>query len=310
MANKLHELSTALADHVERAAPAVVELIGARVPASATIWSEEGLAITVDHAMGSSRNGRVRLHDGREVAAEVIGRDASTDLALLRLDLPDDFRPSLPRADASPRVGELTLTLGRVDGGPVATLGMLAAIGGPWRSRFGANFEARYDVDSALPPGSAGGPLLDVHGRVLGINTHGLVPGGTTVPLASVAAAAARLEAHGDLRPGFLGVRFSAARLSDHPDRSRALVVTGIGDDSAAAQAGVKVGDLLLSVAGQPVRRGDDLLAALATRAGVVTPVELWRGGEGVTVEVTPVERKRWWRRRRKRPDASDELKN
>lgn len=296
----LQSLSADLADLVEAHAPRVVELVGARVPASATIWGPaagaETLAVTVAHAMGRNNEGKVRLHDGTEVAAKVLGRDPSYDLALLKIELPDDYAlPEAPAGEAAPRIGELVVVLGALRRRTVANLGMVSSVGAGWRTRLGAELEQYLEVDAELPRGSSGGPLVAADGKLVGINTHGLVRGGTTIPAADVQKAVERLERGGDRQPGFLGVRFSPARINDHGERERALLVTAVGDDSPAAKADIKVGDLILNVEGQPVRRGDDLLAALATRANEATAIELWRGGQSVQVSAVPVPR-RWGR--------------
>lgn len=293
-ASKLHALSTELAELVERGRGGVLEVLGGRVPASATLWTAEGLAVTVAHAMGRRSEGELRLPDGRKVAARVLGRDPSFDLALLQVELPEDFDAAaalLPRREASARVGELVLALGQRGAAVQANLGMVARVAGSWRTRFGASVSAYIEVDGELARGSSGGPLLDASGALIGIDTHGLVRGGTTVPAADVDKAVARLREGGDRRPGFLGVRFSPARLADHPERERALLVIALGDDSPAAKAGIKVGDAILSVEGEPVQRGDDLLAALSTRADEATRIELWRAGAALEVTATPVPR-------------------
>lgn len=290
----LSQFSSQIADLVEGGQELVAELIGARVPASATLWSSEGLALTVAHAMGRNNEGRVRLWDGREVAAKVLGRDPSNDLALLQLELPEDFKARFASdkiANDVPRPGEFAAVIGRTQSRTQAHLGHVASVGPAWRTRLGAQLERYLEVDAELPRGSAGGPLLNAEGEFLGINTHGLVRGGTTVSATDVAQAVQRLQEGGDRRPGFLGVRFSPARLSDHPERERALLITAVGDDSPAAKAQMKVGDLILAVEGHPVRRGDDLLAALATRADETTQIDLWRGGAGLQVQATPVAR-------------------
>jgi len=302
MSSPLVDLSQSLASLVERSQALTLELVGARVPASATWWSRSGLAVTVAHATGDNDGGFVQTHDGRKLAARVLGRDPSHDLALLKIDAPEDLLAELEAAGVfahqtpNPRVGELALTLGLVRGRVRATLGMVAEVGGPWRTRLGGNVDAWIDVDAALPRGSSGGPLVSAAGELWAINTHGLTRRGASLPISTVARAIDRLESRGDLRPGFLGVRFQPARLRDHATRQRALLVTGVQEGGPAASAGISVGDLILQVDGQSVCRGDDLLAALATRAGEVTQVELWRAGASVELELTPSARPRFRR--------------
>ena len=313
MSSPLVDLSQSLASLVESAKLRTVELLGARVPASATWWSPKGLAVTVAHAMGDNDQGFVVTHDGQKLPARVLGRDPSHDLALLQIDAPAALLAELEAAGAFAhlstsdeasdedglRVGELALTLGLARRRVSATLGMVSDLGPAWRTRLGGKIDAWIDVDAALPRGSAGGPLLSSDGRLLAINTHGLTQRGASIPLSTVARTVERLEARGDLRPGFLGVRFQPARLQGHPSRERALVVTGVQEGGPAAEGGVSVGDIILEVDGQAVQRGDDLLAALSTRAGEPTEVELWRAGTSIRVELTPVARPRFRRGRR-----------
>ena len=192
--NTLAAVSDWLADAVERVAASVVT-VGARrrIPATGVAWRRDGLIVTADHVVEREDEIHVRLPGADEaVAAELVGRDPGSDLALLRVE--GELTPAELTPEDEARIGQLVLAVGRPGPSPEASLGVLSAIGG-WRRRGrgrGRHAHAHHGgtylrSDTTFFPGFSGGPLVDAEGRVLGINTSAFHFGnGVTIPSATV----------------------------------------------------------------------------------------------------------------------------
>lgn len=265
----LRQVSEALAATVEAVSSAVVRVEGRRRGnASGVAWSADGLVMTAHHAVQRDHNLRIGLPDGDVVAAELVGRDPTTDLALLRAHGAALQPPDWTAPDAL-RVGHLVLSVGRHDAHAQAGLGIVAARNGAWRTPAGGNVDAYVQTDIAIYPGFSGSALVDAEGRVLGVNTSGLARGtGLTLPLATLQRVAGVLLEHGRVRRGYVGigtqpVRLPAALARDL-DQTSALLVFTVEPDSPADRAGLYVSDLLVGLDDQPVRTLEDLLALLS----------------------------------------------
>src|SRR5947209_17260571 len=174
--NLLKTLSNQMADAVERVEPALVLVNGRpRQPASGIVYAEN-LVLTADHVLEREEDLTIHTHDKRTLTAQFVGRDLATDLAVLRVA--DLGLEATVAASEPARVGQLVLAVGRSSSeGPMASVGIISAIGGPLRSGRGVTLE-RYIRTEATPyPGFSGGPLIDTQGAVLGITTTGLVNG-------------------------------------------------------------------------------------------------------------------------------------
>lgn len=296
----LARFSDDLARAVETAGRAVVAVKARRrVPGSGVLWHPAGAIVTADHVLERDEDIRVALADGRELSATVVGRDPSTDLAVLRVPANGLVPATLGSADAV-RVGHLVLALGRSGpGAPSASIGIVSAIGGPWRGRRGAAIEGYLRTDLTLYPGFSGGPLVDAAGRVIGINTSLFAQGhGLALPLTTVRRVVDTLLTQGRIRRGFLGVSTQAvplpAALAQRLGLTQetGLLVLATEPGGPADRAGLLLGDILVSFAGAPVRDADDLLAQLgADRIGTTQEARVVRGGELRTVHVVVGER-------------------
>src|SRR5690554_905698 len=172
-AQTLAALSEAMADAVELGGAATV-LVDARrrFPASGIVYASD-LILTADHVVQRDDDIRVGLPDGSRVAAQLVGRDPGSDLALLRVE-GGGLSPA-QAADHAARIGQLVLALGRPsDEGVQASLGVISARGGPVRTGRGGLLESYIRTDAIPYPGFSGGPLINVAGQVLGLNTSGL----------------------------------------------------------------------------------------------------------------------------------------
>ncbi len=288
-ANPLLQIGDALASAIEQITPSLLRVEGARRPATATAWSEE-LAILPTHVLGRRDEGVVVTADGERKKATVIGRDPTSDISLLRIEGGGLVPAPWDEGDGL-KVGHLVIAAALPGPSARATLGMVGGLHGPWSTRLGAPMARLIDVDGELPRGFAGGPLLTADGKALGMNTHGLMRGGTTVPTATLRRIVEQLEAHGEIRPGYIGVAVQTAALGDEAakvaGREHALLVTGVVDEGPAAAGGVVAGDLLIAAGEHPLLAAEALLAAIAGKSGEAMAFTLLRGTEKKTVSIT-----------------------
>ncbi len=283
--DSLVTLSDSLASAVEAAGPFVVRIAAGRRPASGIIWSADGVVLATDHSVRRDEDIMVTLSDGREVPAMVAGRDAGTDLAVLRVQATGLPVPTWHDHEGL-KVGQLVLALARPGRTVRARLGILSAVGPEWQTAGGTRIDRYIESDIKPAIGISGGPLLDAAGRVIGVNTAGLARGSVlTIPTATLRRVTDSLLTHGRIRRGYLGVASQTVRLPDAlaqaANQKAGLLVLSVEPDSPAGRAGVMLGDLILSVAGQPVQRTDQLLGVLTEdRVGAQVPIRLARGGQ------------------------------
>lgn len=296
--NVLVELSDALADAAETAGKATV-LVNARrrMPASGIVYAPD-LILTADHVVEREDDIKVLLGDGSELSAKVAGRDAGSDLAVLKLERPAGTVAEVTKSPA--RLGQIALVLGRPSpDGIEASLGTVSAIGGPIRTGRGGMLERYIRADSISYPGFSGGPLVAADGTVLGINTSGLARGAAiTIPADVAWKIAEALVKNGRIKRGYLGIRSQPVEIpvvsqnALKRQQGTGLLIVGIENDSPASRGGLMVGDILVAVAGNPVIHHDELFARLDGEvAGKSTPIEVLRGGQPQTLTVLVGER-------------------
>lgn len=294
----LVELSDALADAAERAGKSTV-LVNARrrMPASGIIFAKD-LVLTAEHVIERDEDLSVVLADGTEVQAKIAGRDAGSDLAVLKLERGVDNVAEVTKSLA--RLGQIALALARPSrDGIEASLGTVSAIGGPVRTQRGGMLDRYLRTDSISYPGFSGGPLVSADGTILGLNTSGLSNGSAiTIPADIAWNIAETLTKHGQIKRGYLGIRSqtvdlaSAAQDALKRKQSTGLLVISVENSSPASNGGLIVGDILLAVAGNPVLHHDELFARLnGDVVGKSTPVEILRGGQPQTLNVVIGER-------------------
>jgi S1-C subfamily serine protease len=297
--NPLTALSEAMAEAVAKAGAATVMVSARRrFPASGIAYASD-MILTADHVVERDDDIRVVLPDGSQLKATVAGRDPGSDLAVLRLEH-GSASPAEP-APQDPRVGQLALSLGRpTEEGIQASLGIVSAIGGPVRTGRGGLLDRYLRTDAIPYPGFSGGPLVDTAGRVIGVNTSGLARGASlAIPVGLAWQIAETLVKHGRVRRGFLGVRSqpvtipSAQQRALDREQSSGLLLVGVEENSPAEAGGLLVGDIIVAIAGQPVTDADQLLASLVGDVvGKPVPVQVLRGGQATSIQVTIGERK------------------
>jgi len=296
--NVLVELSDALADAAEKAGKATV-LVNARrrMPASGIAYVAD-LILTADHVIEREDDITVTLADGTEIPAKIAGRDAGSDVAVLKLERAAAIVAEPTKSPA--RLGQIGLALGRPSAdGLEASLGTVSAIGGPIRTGRGGMLERYIRTDSISYPGFSGGPLVGADGTVLGLNTSGLANGAAiTIPADLAWKIADALVRHGRIKRGYLGVRSQTVEIPNvsqkalKREQSTGLLIVSTENGSPASNGGLMVGDILVAVAGVPVLHHDELFARLdGDVAGKSTPVEILRGGQPQTLNVPIGER-------------------
>jgi S1-C subfamily serine protease len=295
MTNDLTTFSNQLADAVDAAAPAIVQVQGRRRPASGLVYADNVVVTTV-RALGRGDRPQVRRHDGRTLDADLAGWDPTTSLAVLRVaDL--DVRP-IAVAASPVRVGHIALAVARSWSNAVtASAGVVSVIGGPLQTGRRRAIEQVIRTTAPMHDGFAGGAFLDASGALAGVTTAAAIRGlGVVIPVAIAWKTAATLVEHGGLKRGYLGLAGQPVALSDSQraahTREDGLLVVGVTSGSPAAAAGVLVGDVLLEFDGKPVHSPEDLLdLLLGDRVGRPATLRVLRGGTITDLAVTVGER-------------------
>ena len=252
------------------------------------IVSEDGQIVTNAHVVSDATEVTVTLEDGREFDAEVIGSDEATDIAVLKIDGSD--LPHVEFGDSSTlQVGQNVIAMGNPFGlGNTVTTGIVSALG---RDINSGPFDDFIQTDAAINRGNSGGPLFNEQGQVVGINTAILSPTGGSVgvgfsvPSELAADVVADLTDDGSVERGWLGVRIKpvseevAQALGFDDDQG--VMIEGVQSDSPADSAGLKDGDIVLSVDGEQMGGPRDLTRAIAIkRPGASVDLTVLRRGE------------------------------
>lgn len=279
----LSSLSSALVDVVAHTAPSVVSVHSHRSRATGFVW-KPGLLVTADEALADEGEVKIVLSDGSTVAATIVGRDHTTDIALLRADT--DLAP-VKLATTVPPLGTLSVVVATDRDAPSAALGMVSASGNGWRSLRGGEIDARIELDLRLRFSQQGGLALDASGEAFGMAVLGprrvLV-----IPTATIARVAAQLETRGRIARGYLGLGLQPVRLDD----GMGAMVMHVDKAGPSAAAGIRQGDVIVAVNDQKLSGVRALARTLGpSSVGAVVDVAARRGGEPVSFKVTVGER-------------------
>jgi S1-C subfamily serine protease len=287
MSSQLIELSNALAQATDRAAAATVAVhTEARGSASGVIW-RPGIIVTSEHTLRRDEEIHVTLPDGRVVAATLAGRDSSTDLAVLKCAEATTVVSEFGDPTTS-KPGSLTLIVGRTRGsGPVAALGVVSLVAPERKTWTGASLAPYIRLDVAIQHTATGGAAVDAQGRLFGIVTPRFGRfGAIAVPTSTVNNVVDTLLQKGRIPRGYLGVGLQPVRLPDtlrqslHREEKTAAIVLEVEPESPAHKAGLVIGDIIVSLSGQPVARLEDIHSQLQGAAiGKRLPLGFVRGG-------------------------------
>jgi len=291
-------LSDSLASAVEEAGRQIVSVSARRRSAASGVHWRAGIVVTADHVVERDEGITVAFASGGKLSATVVGRDPTTDIAVLSVT-PDGGQVPVP-GFGSPRVGQLVAAVARPgDAGLSVSFGALSSIGEGFRTRAGGKIDQLIHPDVTFYPRFSGGALIDVQGRVLGLNTSGIARGmPLALPVSTVDRVVDQLVKSGHISRGYLGVRMQPAALPDSL-RSRlglehesGLLVVGVEPGGPADTAGVMVGDILISIDGKAVTESDAVQAILdPDTVGNAVKLKTLHGGEERDVTATISER-------------------
>jgi S1-C subfamily serine protease len=280
----LATFSGAMADIVARAAPAVVSVHSHRSRGSGFVW-KAGLIVTADEALAEEGDVMIRLADGTERSATIAGRDHTTDIALLRVET--SSIPPIKLSSAVPALGSLALVVAAERGVPAAALGAISLVGGAWRSLRGGDIDARIELDVRLRPSHEGGLALNASGDTIGMAVLG-ARRVLVIPAATIERVASRLETHGRIARGYLGLGLQPVKLDD----GIGAMVMSVDRSGPSAAAGIRQGDVIVGWNDEKISGVRALLRALGPDSvGATVDVAVRRGGEPVRVKLTVGER-------------------
>jgi len=315
----LDAYSTAVTGAVERMSPSVVNIevhqSAGRTRSgeprerhgggSGFVFTPDGLILTNSHVVHEVARIAVTLADGRRMPATVIGDDPASDLAVIRLDQPHSGEPGFTAAALGDsqrlRVGQIVIAIGAPYGfQSTVTAGVVSALGRSLRSYSGRLIDDVIQTDASLNPGNSGGPLVDSAGRVVGVNTATILPAQGicfAIGINTAKFVASRLLRDGRIRRSYIGVSAQTVpvhrrvvRFYDLPKEMGAVVV-GVEENSPAKRAGLREGDVIVALEGQPVAGVDDLHRLLTDlRVGVSCALTVIRWTEKLEIKVVPEE--------------------
>ena len=275
MSTHLQDLSTALEGVVGNLAPSLVSVMSHRMQASGFVW-RSGLIVTSDEGLAEEGDVHLTLPGGESVAAQTVGRDPSTAIALLRVDRPD--LPPVTLAATIPLTGALVLAVGAQGGAATAALGAVSLSTGPWQSMRGGDIDARVEIDTRLRSTAEGGLAVNAAGQAFGMTVFGPRRRVLVIPSATIDRVAARLQTHGRIARGYLGLGLQPVTIEDG---GSGLMVMSVDPNGPGAAANIHQGDVLVSWDGMRIGKLRRLLRSLGPDSvGKQLAIELRRGGE------------------------------
>jgi S1-C subfamily serine protease len=288
MADVLSQFSEHLSSTIAAASRAVVAVHGrGRIPSSGIVW-EPGLVVAAEETVERDTDLALTLPDGRRVEATLDGRDASTDIAVLRYGAEAPVA-SLPIA-SDPRPGHLAVAVGRSRGDVLAALGIVSLAGGPWHSSHGGRIDAELRFDIRLAMTAEGGAIVTAQGGLIGMAVHGPRGRVLAIPAATISRVVPMIRNRGHVARGYLGVSLQSVPLParDGEQRRRAAMVVTIDPAGPAQAAGLLQGDILVAMDGESVTGVRGVYQRLGPDSvGRKIAVELVRAGASTTAQIT-----------------------
>jgi S1-C subfamily serine protease len=288
-----NQLSKSISETIEAVQGSVVAVdSGGRSSSSGVVW-RPGIAVTTLHGV-RRREGITVLHEGEPISASLLGADASTDLAVLRLAT-EQLTPVTSVTDTDLRAGQVVLAMGRSRLGDIsAACGIIARAGKAWRTWRGGQIDSLIRPDVQLYVGQAGSALVNEQRQVLGINSPSLARQAViTLPARTIDRVVDAVLERGHMPRPFLGIAMQPVPVPEPvrsffpKDAEQALLITHVEPKAPAAAAGAMVGDLILSIGGEPVEGAREILHRLAgLRIGDTISLVVIRGGAKVELTV------------------------
>jgi S1-C subfamily serine protease len=293
--SSLVALSDATAQLVEHAAGSIVSVRGGGRWHSSGIHWRSGIIVTAEEVLERDEKIELTLHGGRSVEASLVGRDPTTDVAVLRFQ-PDGL-PTAATAKAPLRAGEAIFAVGNHDGTALAAFGIVALAGGAWRSSRGGTIDEFLRLDLTLSPAGEGGALIDAQGRVLGMTVLGPRRRALAIPTSTIERAVDQLLARGHVFRAYLGAGLRPLRRERRQDGSaagggRGVLVVDLDPEGPAKKAGLLVGDVITNWNGKAIDGVRDVIYLLVPEStGTAVDLGLLRGGATATLQVILGER-------------------
>ena len=275
MSREIENVSTALEGIVAGLAPSVVSVISHRKQASGFVW-RPGLIVTSDEGLAEEGEVHAILPGGERVAAQIVGRDPSTAIALVKAER-SDLRP-VALAAAIPSPGGLVVAIGAEAGAPTAAFAMVSVSRGPWQSMRGGEIDARVELGVRLRRAAEGGLAVNGAGQAFGMTVFGPRRRVLVIPSVTIGRVAAKLETHGRIPRGYLGLGLQPVTVEGG---GPGIMVMSVDPKGPGAAADIHQGDVLVSWGGKPISRLHPLLRSLGPDSvGKLLEVELRRGGQ------------------------------
>ncbi|HEX9007341.1 MAG TPA: trypsin-like peptidase domain-containing protein [Bacteroidota bacterium] len=281
--------------------PSVVSVHGRRSSASSGVHWRKNLIVTAEHALRRDDDILISYGNDEKASAKLVGRDPGTDVALLSVE--SLGAPAAPvGGNEELRVGHMALVVGRSpNSGPNASLGIISAVSGAWRTWRGGQLDQYLRLDATVFPGMSGGAVSDVQGRVIGIATSALSRiAGLAIPASSVNRVVDWLLEKGTVPRGYLGIGLQPVKVPEtfreklHVKNDEGVMVVSVESGGPAERAGILVGDILLDIDRTSLEDVEDLQALLGPeKIGKPVQARLVRGGELKDIAVTVGERSR-----------------
>ena len=289
----LQSLSEATAEIVSKTSPSVVTVNNGMGSGSGTVWSPEGYIVTASHVVGKRSTVRVVLGNGKSQEAQVIGRDPYTDIAILKIET-KTLKPIELGDSQNLKPGQFVLALANPFGRQVsATQGIVTAVHGAITTIGGITIEDTIVTDARLNPGYSGGPLIDVYGKMIGLNTAFVWNRGIAVPINAIKHIVETLKHDGKIKRAYLGIVSNTVRLpqeiATQVNQQSGVMIYQVEADSPAKKAGLAMGDVILRFNQKSIHSINDLHRYLTEEViGKPTKLQTLRGENPTELTITP----------------------
>ncbi len=304
--NNLSDFSAQITKAVEMAEHSIVAIDARpRVATSGIVWRPGGIIVSTNHTIRRDEEIEVALADGRTAKATLLGRDAGTDLAILKIDdaaIADSLQPAEIIGTDDVKVGNIVLAVGRTsaqEGEARASFGIVNQTGGAWRTWRGDEIERLISLDLNIILGFSGGALVNTDGKILGVNTSAFGRGlALTIPSETVTRVVDVLLTRGKIAKPYLGIGTQAVPITENLrerlslEQASGLMMLTVEKEGAAEKGGILIGDVLLAIDDRQTLDQSDVQSALKGKeAGHSVKAKILRGGEIVEFEIVLGER-------------------